>query len=51
MSLSIGMVTIDCSDPQVVAQFWTAALGTTVAVDYGEFVFLADAGAWPTEGR
>lgn len=41
MTLSIGMVTIDCSDPQELAQFWTAALGTTVAADYGEFVFLA----------
>ncbi|MGH3673054.1 MAG: VOC family protein [Pseudonocardiaceae bacterium] len=41
MSLSIGMVTIDCSDPQSLAQFWTAALGTTVAGDYGDFVLLA----------
>ncbi|PZS40446.1 MAG: glyoxalase [Pseudonocardiales bacterium] len=41
MGLSIGMVTIDCSDPQSLAEFWTATLGTTVAGDYGEFVFLA----------
>lgn len=41
MSLLIGMVTIDCSDPQSLAKFWTAALATTVAGDYGEFVFLA----------
>jgi len=40
MALSIGMVTIDCSDPQSLARFWTAALGTTVAADYGEFVLL-----------
>ncbi len=40
MALSIGMVTIDCSDPQSLAGFWTAALGTTVAGDYGEFVQL-----------
>jgi predicted enzyme related to lactoylglutathione lyase len=41
MALSIGMVTIDCSDPQALAEFWTAALGTSVAGDYGEFVLLA----------
>jgi predicted enzyme related to lactoylglutathione lyase len=34
------MVTIDCSNPQSLAEFWTAALGTTVAGDYGEFVHL-----------
>ncbi len=41
MSLSIGMVTTDCTDPQSLAGFWTAALGTTVAGDYGGFVLLA----------
>ena len=41
MALSIGMVTVDCADPQSLAGFWTAALGTTVARDYGEFVLLA----------
>lgn len=41
MGLSIGMVTIDCSDPRSLAEFWTAALGTTVAGDYGDFVFLS----------
>ena len=40
MALSIGMVTIDCSDPQSLAGFWTAALDTTVAGDYGDFVLL-----------
>lgn len=40
MALSIGMVTVDCSDPQSLAQFWTAALGATVAGDYGDFVML-----------
>lgn len=35
------MVTIDCTDPQSLASFWTAALGTTVNADYGEFVMLA----------
>ncbi len=40
MALSIGMVTIDCSDPQSLAGFWTAALDTTVAGDYGDFVAL-----------
>ena len=37
----MGMITIDCADPQGLARFWTAALGTTVADDYGEFVVLA----------
>jgi predicted enzyme related to lactoylglutathione lyase len=41
MALSIGMVTIDCSDPQSQAGFRPAALGTTVAGDYGEVVLLA----------
>ncbi|MGH3788834.1 MAG: VOC family protein [Pseudonocardiaceae bacterium] len=41
MSLSIETVTIDCANPQSLAGFWTAALGTAVAADYGEFVFLA----------
>ena len=47
MALSIGMVTIDCSDPQSLAGFWTAALGTTVAGDYGDFVLLTP-GLWWT---
>ncbi|MGQ0779277.1 MAG: VOC family protein [Pseudonocardiales bacterium] len=41
MALSVGMVTVDCADPQTLAKFWTAALSTTVAGDYGEFVMLA----------
>ena len=40
MALSIGMVTIDCLDPQSMAEFWIAALDTTVAGDYGDFVLL-----------
>lgn len=32
---------MDCSDPQSLAKFCTAALGTTVTGDYGEFVLLA----------
>lgn len=42
----MAMITIDCADPRKLAQFWTAALGTTVAQDFGgEFLFLA-----PPEG-
>jgi predicted enzyme related to lactoylglutathione lyase len=41
MAIHMGMITIDCADPQGLARFWTAALGTTVANDYGEFVMLA----------
>ncbi|WP_020498421.1 VOC family protein [Sciscionella marina] len=40
MTLSIGMVTIDCADPGRLAGFWTEALGVQVLADYGEFVLL-----------
>jgi catechol 2,3-dioxygenase-like lactoylglutathione lyase family enzyme len=40
MSLGIGMVTIDCADPQQLAAFWSAALGVAVQADDGDFVFL-----------
>ncbi|WP_155545417.1 VOC family protein [Amycolatopsis camponoti] len=46
MAIHMGMITIDCADPRGLAEFWTAALGTTVAQDYeGEFLVLA-----PPEG-
>ena len=41
MGLGIGMVTVDCADPAALSRFWAAALETTVAVDYGEFLMLA----------
>ena len=41
MTLALGMVTFDCADPQRLADFWSAALKTSIAVDYGEFVVLA----------
>ncbi len=40
MSLKVGMVTIDCADPQRLGEFWAAALGTPVQADYGDYVFL-----------
>ncbi len=41
------MVTIDCADPKGLAQFWTKALGTTIAQDFDdEYLVLAPA----TEG-
>jgi catechol 2,3-dioxygenase-like lactoylglutathione lyase family enzyme len=40
MSLGIGMVTIDCADPQRLAAFWSAALGVPVQADYADFVLL-----------
>src|SRR6266567_6609349 len=40
MSLGVSMVTIDCTDPQQLAAFWSAALGAAVQGDYGDFVFL-----------
>jgi len=45
MALRVGMVTTDCADPQALAAFWAAALGTPVALDVGWFVMLA-----PPEG-
>ncbi|ADJ43881.1 glyoxalase/bleomycin resistance protein/dioxygenase [Amycolatopsis mediterranei S699] len=41
MAIHMGMITIDCAEPRRLAEFWTAALGTQVAQDYGEFVVLA----------
>jgi predicted enzyme related to lactoylglutathione lyase len=40
MTLQIGMVTIDCQNPQRLAEFWTRALNTTVAMDVGPFLML-----------
>jgi catechol 2,3-dioxygenase-like lactoylglutathione lyase family enzyme len=40
MGLTVGMVTIDCTDPQQLARFWSAALGVEVQADYGDYVFL-----------
>jgi len=41
MNLGIGMVTIDCAEPQQLAPFWSEALGVSIQGDYGDFVFLA----------
>lgn len=45
MALNIGMVTIDCANPQRLAEFWTAALGLEVLVDYGEYMVLGTPGS------
>jgi hypothetical protein len=45
MTASIGMVTMDCAEPQALAEFWCAALGAQVAADYGAFVLLRPPGA------
>ena len=40
-TIEMGGVTIDCANPRKLAEFWTEALGTAVANDYGgEFLFL-----------
>ncbi|QFZ22663.1 VOC family protein [Saccharothrix syringae] len=46
MTISIGMITFDTEDPRRLVDFWTKALNTSVAQDYGDFVMLAPA----TEG-
>ena len=40
MSLAIGSVTINCSDPERLGAFWSAVLGTSVQGSSADFVFL-----------
>ncbi|WP_219419655.1 VOC family protein [Pseudonocardia nigra] len=40
MAPAIAMVTVDCADTRVQSQFWAAALGTEVRVDFGDWVML-----------
>ncbi|MBU9763224.1 VOC family protein [Mycobacterium sp. TNTM28] len=41
MALSVEMITVDCTDPDALAQWWAQALGAQVtAVAAGEFVML-----------
>jgi len=37
------MITIDCADPQRLAEFWTEAAGYTKATDWGSFIVLKPA--------
>jgi catechol 2,3-dioxygenase-like lactoylglutathione lyase family enzyme len=41
MTFEIGMITIDTTDPQRLAEFWTKALGMSIKHDWGEFLVLA----------
>ncbi|MEU4741594.1 VOC family protein [Actinosynnema sp. NPDC023658] len=44
MGMTIGMITIDTSDPHRLADFWTKALDLSVRHDWGgEFLLLAPA--------
>lgn len=38
--VAVTMVTIDCEDPRKLAEFWTAALGTEIAVEWEEYIVL-----------
>ena len=38
--VAVTMVTIDCENPRELAEFWTAALGTEIAVDWEQFLVL-----------
>jgi predicted enzyme related to lactoylglutathione lyase len=41
MTIQMASVTIDCADPHKLAEFWTEALGTTIAADHaGQFISL-----------
>jgi predicted enzyme related to lactoylglutathione lyase len=45
MSLHVAMITIDCSDPDGLAQWWSEAVdGTVTPVAPGEFVVVAAEG-------
>ena len=39
--LAVTMVTIDCDDPQALAEFWAQALHREISADWGDFVVLA----------
>ncbi|SDO04761.1 VOC family protein [Lentzea jiangxiensis] len=41
MPLTIDMITIDTPDARKLVEFWTAALGTKIQNDWGEFIVLA----------
>ncbi|MDI3424029.1 VOC family protein [Streptomyces luteolus] len=41
MSLNAKMITVDCAEPRVLAEWWAEALGTDIAHDFGgEFVIV-----------
>ena len=47
MTATIGLV-LDCTDPNRLAAFWSAALGYTTLGSAGNYVLLVDeAGQWP----
>lgn len=39
-NLTIRQITFDCHDPSKLAEFWSAATGCEIAVDYGGFVMV-----------
>ncbi|WP_189828069.1 VOC family protein [Streptomyces finlayi] len=41
MPLTAKMITIDCAEPRVLADWWAAALAAEVSVDFGDFVMVA----------
>ncbi|MEU9129570.1 VOC family protein [Kitasatospora sp. NPDC048540] len=40
MSLTAVMITMDCAEPQELAQWWATAVGGEIAQDYGDFVIV-----------
>ena len=42
-SLSVDMVTVDCEEPQELADFWRQALQTEVGTDLPDFVIRSGA--------
>lgn len=45
MSFTIASITIDTADPRKLADFWTKALDTEIAQDWGEYLVLAPSSA------
>jgi predicted enzyme related to lactoylglutathione lyase len=51
MTMTLGMITIDCVEPHELAPFWTAALKTEVVQDFsGHFLILAPWAGGPAIG-
>ncbi|MFB7666396.1 VOC family protein [Kitasatospora sp. NPDC056138] len=40
MTLAAAMITVDCAEPQELAQWWATALGGEIAQDHGDFVIV-----------
>ncbi|MCD0453684.1 VOC family protein [Actinocorallia sp. API 0066] len=44
MTLSLGAVTVDCTEPKNLAHWWAKALNGEITMDYGSYVTVAGSG-------